>query len=997
VILYSFQLIINIMKLTFTKNSLLFALLFLFNTAALMAQTKLRGKVSDAGTNEPLTGVSIAIKGKMIGTITDTKGNFALSTTTPTPFTVVVSSVGYSTQEIKINDQSTLDIKLEEKTTLGDEVVVSASRIEESVMKSPVTVEKMDLRAIQNTPSATFYDGLKNLKGVEVSTQSLTFSSVNTRGFNANGNVRMVQLIDGMDNAAPGLNFSVGNIVGISELDLESAELLPGAASALYGPNALNGILLMNSKSPFLYQGLSAAVKVGVMSESGRTTATTGFQDVSIRYAKAFNNKLAFKANISYLKADDWQAYDSRDQSSLATLNTGTRANNPNYNGVNIYGDENSTGAGLATLRPTITGLLGYSTAQLMGLDQSGNLATLVGGIKTFANLGIPSATLINDILLPNQQVSRTGYAEKDLVDYGTKSLKLNASLHYRLNEKLEAILQANWGQGTSVYTGNDRYSLRDFSIGQYKIELKGSDFFVRAYTTQERSGDSYAIGTLGSIVNEVWRPSGGLTGWYSQYAQAYMKGAFTTFSTAFQSALGAGQNPLAAYAAAKAVVDNNAAAYHTTARGFADAGRLVPGSADWDAAVTLAKSKTIPNGAKFNDKTNLYHLEGMYNLTKAFDNVAEVIVGGNYRVYQLNSGGSLFATKEFDASTSRSKTTADEFTISEYGLYTQIAKELFDQKFKLSGSLRYDKNENFEGQYTPRISGVFSPTKNHNIRLSYQTGFRIPTTQNQFIELQTPQAFLIGGLPLFEDRYKLSGNSYTYTSILANPSDPTKWQKYVRKDYKPERVATWEIGYKGQIGKKLFVDAYYYRSTFTNFDVTQIVVKPNTDGTRAVYSFPTNADQDIVTEGWALGGDYSIGQGFVLGSNVSYNAIVDKGNLTPTQIGYNTPPYRVNVNLANKNVAKTGVGFNVAFRYQDPFVWQSTFVGTSLGNSEGSYIPSYTTLDAQVNKKISSIKSIVKLGGTNLLGTKYVSSWGNPSVGSMFYVSLVFDELLNK
>ena len=993
------------MKLTFTKNSLLFALLFLFNTAALMAQTKLRGKVSDAATNGPLTGVSIAIKGKMIGTITDTKGNFALSTTTPTPFTLVVSSVGYSTQEIKVNDQSTIDIKLEEKTTLGDEVVVSASRIEESVMKSPVTVEKMDLRAIQNTPSATFYDGLKNLKGVEVSTQSLTFSSVNTRGFNANGNVRMVQLIDGMDNAAPGLNFSVGNIVGISELDLESAELLPGAASALYGPNALNGILLMNSKSPFLYQGLSAAVKVGVMSESGRTTATTGFQDVSIRYAKAFNNKLAFKANVSYLKADDWQAYDTRDQSSLATLNTGTKANNPNYNGVNIYGDENSTGAGLASLRGPFNTIFSLPASTLQSFNA--DAAALVAGVKQFSGAtGIPVSQLINDVLLPNQQVSRTGYAEKDLVDYGTKSLKLNASLHYRFNEKLEGIVQANWGQGTSVYTGNDRYSLRDFIIGQYKIELKGSDFFVRAYTTQERSGDSYAIGTLGTIVNESWKRSAPANSndlasvagaWYPQYALAYSGGAFPAFAKAFQTAMAGGQSGTAAYQTALGVVAANSAALNGAARAYADQGRLVPGSPQWDAAVASTKINTIPNGAKFNDKTNLYHLEGMYNLTKALDNVAEVIVGGNYRVYQLNSGGSLFATKEFDAKNNRSNPIADEFTISEYGLYTQIAKALFDQKFKLSGSLRYDKNENFEGQYTPRISGVFSPTKNHNIRLSYQTGFRIPTTQNQFIELSTPQAMLIGGLPLFEDRYKLSGNSYTYTSILANPSDPTKWQKYVRKDYKPERVATWELGYKGQIGKKLFVDAYYYRSTFTNFDVTQIVVKPNADGTRAVYSFPTNADQDIVTEGWALGGDYSIGQGFVLGSNVSYNAIVDKGNLTPTQIGYNTPPYRVNVNLANKNVAKTGVGFNVAFRYQDPFVWQSTFVGTSLGNSEGSYIPSFTTLDAQLNKKIASIKSIVKLGGTNLLGTKYSNSWGNPSVGSMFYVSLVFDELLNK
>ena len=95
------------------------------------------------------------------------------------------------------------------------------------------------------------------------------------RGFNSNGNVRVVQLIDGMDNQAPGLNFSVGNIVGISELDLQSVDLLPGAASALYGPNAINGIILMDSKSPFLFQGLSAQVKTGAMHASNRSEATT--------------------------------------------------------------------------------------------------------------------------------------------------------------------------------------------------------------------------------------------------------------------------------------------------------------------------------------------------------------------------------------------------------------------------------------------------------------------------------------------------------------------------------------------------------------------------------------------------------------------------------------------------------------------------------------------------------------------------------------------------
>ncbi|MDR6564756.1 MULTISPECIES: TonB-dependent receptor domain-containing protein [unclassified Arcicella] len=990
------------MKNYFTTIRLGLVTSLLFLTSMLFAQTKISGKISDGSTKEPLIGVSISVKGRVIGTISDTKGSFSLTTSTPTPFTVIVSSVGYNTQEFIVDgSKSNYDITLSEQVIMGQEVVISASRVEQSIMKSPVSIEKMDIRAIQNTPSVSFYDALKNLKGVEVSTQSLTFSSVNTRGFNANGNVRMVQLIDGMDNQAPGLNFSVGNIVGISELDLESAELLPGAASALYGPNALNGILLMNSKSPFLYQGLSASVKTGVMNESSRSVATTGYYDASIRYAKAFNNKFAFKANFSYLKADDWQANDFRDQSFLNGSNfNGTRDNNLAYNGVNTYGDETNVNM--------YSGLLGNGTP---GNGANGTSAIL-GAIATFvypANIpGIGGKSLLQltgqspkqifDAIIPGQttsNISRIGYNENDLASYGTTSLKLNGALHYRINDNVEAIAQASWGNGTTLYTGADRYSIKNFSLGQYKLEIKGSNFFVRAYTTQERSGDAYATGTLGSLVNEAWKPS---TTWYPQYFGTFAQTALTNYATIFAGALGQGLAPAAAMTAAAASTQSQFGAYHTAARTLADAGRLTPASPSWNTTLDNVKSQPIPRGAKFNDKSNLYAIEGMYNLSQAFNNVVDVIVGANYRTYSLNSGGTLFATQEANADGS-SNPNAKEFTISEFGAYTQLAKDLFDKKFRLSGSLRYDKNENFAGQFTPRVSGVFSPTNNHNFRLSYQTGFRIPTTQDQYIDLLTPQARLIGGLPLFDTRYQLSGKSYIYQSVLANPTDPTKWQVYNRKEYKPERVASWEIGYKGLVAQKLFVDAYYYTSTFTNFSISQVVVKPDPAiaGRVQPYSLPTNADNDVKTEGWAIGLDYALPGGFNIGGNVSHNVLSNDGGLTSGQLQYNTPAYRYNFSLGNRNIAKTGLGFNVVWRYQESFIWQSSFVSPAVNTLQAGNIPAFSTLDAQVSKKVASIKSIIKLGGTNILGKSYVTSWGNPTVGSMFYIGIAFDELLNK
>jgi len=493
-------------------------------TSIALAQTTISGTVTDADTKETLVGVNILVKGKVIGTITDLSGKFTLNVNQEPPFTLVFSMVGFGSKEVEITGGiSNLSVELGESTILGQEVVISASRVEESILKSPVSVEKMDIIAIRDVPQASFYDALNNMKGVEMSTQSLTFKSFNTRGFNANGNVRTVQMIDGMDNQAPGLNFSVGNIVGISELDLESVELLPGASSALYGPNAINGILLMNSKNPFQYQGLSVNVRTGLMDQKDRTTQATGFYDFSARYAKAINDKLAFKVNLSYLKADDWQANDFRDQSLLngSRIDNGNRITNPGYNGVNIYGDETNV-----------------------------NMNSVAQGMVAAGAL--PAALLP---LIPQAFVSRTGYRESDLADYGTESLKLNAALHYRINDRVEAIIQGNYGYGTTVYTGADRYSIANFKLGQYKAELKGANWFLRGYTTQERSGDAFAVGIAAQGINEAWKPS---TLWFPQY--------------------------VGAFAQARAGGMDNAMA-HDAARAFADQGRLVPGTAAFDAA----------------------------------------------------------------------------------------------------------------------------------------------------------------------------------------------------------------------------------------------------------------------------------------------------------------------------------------------------------------------------------------------------------------------------
>ena len=981
------------MKTFFTKLRLGVIASIMLLTVSSFAQTKISGKVSDGASKESLIGVSVAVKGKVIGTISDGKGNFALSTTTPTPFTISVSSIGYKTQEIIVSGaKSDFDIKLEEQNILGQEVVVSASRVEESVMTSPVSVEKMDLRAIQNTPSISFYDALKNLKGVDVNVQSLTFQSVTTRGFNGSGNPRVVQLVDGMDNQAPGLNFAVGNIVGISELDLESVELIPGAASALYGPNAMNGIILMNSKSPFLYQGLSANLKYGIMNESSRTTPTTGYTDYSLRYAKAFNNKFAFKLNFAYLQGQDWQANNYSNQSLLNGNGSGvgTRDSDQGYNGVNVYGDESSQGLNFQNLlRPILQ-------------DPTNGLTAGINQISA-ATRGLLTPTAIFNSVFPNNTVfvSRTGYEENTLADYATKSLKLNAALHYRLNDKVEAVLQGNYGFGTSLYTGSDRYSIKNFTLWQAKAELKGADFYLRAYTTQENSGDSYANSLLASGINEAWKKS---ESWYGDYvagfAGTYGVAALTAYGTALQTALATGKTPTDAIIAANtAVAGISATNYYGAARGNADKGRFLPGTTEFNAAADASKSRAIPGilapasaraiGAKFNDKTAMYHGEGMYNLTKKFNDALEVIVGANLRSYNLNSNGTLFSLDE----------SGKEFTITEFGGYVSLGKKLFDDKFKLSGSMRYDKNQNFSGQFTPRISGVFSPNANNNFRVSYQTGFRMPTTQNQYIDLFVGSARLLGGLPFLRDKYLQGKPAYSVTDIATGKANPTA---VTFAEFKPEKVYTWEIGYKGLLGKKLFVDAYYYQSTYQDF-INGVSVttasKPQEINALNVFSISTNTPVDVKTAGWGLGFDYSLPGGFTLGMNGARNEITNQKELPAEnqQVGFSTPLYRVNANVGNRNIAGTGFGFSVAWRYQEAFDGPTGIASTLVSQQRLAYVPQFNTLDFQVSKKIASIKSIIKIGGNNVLGNPYYTGFGNPTVGSTFYVGITFDELLNK
>lgn len=966
------------------------------------AQTTIQGSVTDQETGETLIGVNILVKGTVLGTITDYDGNFSLKISSDPPLTLTVTSIGYERQSIDITSSAVtgLDIKMTESLMLGQEVVVSASRVEESILKSPVSIEKMDILDVQSTSADTYYKAIANLKGVDVASSSINFQIINARGFASTGNTRFVQLIDGMDTQAPALNFPIGNLNGPSELDVESVELIPGASSALYGPNAFNGILLINSKSPFDYQGASAFVKTGV-NHIGRDAdqSASPMYEASVRYAKAFNDKLAFKINFSYMQADDWHGTSLIDRNdefnpfeSLGVPNIGADRHH-------LMGDEAALNLNILRFSRNSDDDFGWQQLATTGFGVYRN-NDVVGEATAweYAQNGF----------LPSHVVSAPGYKEENIIDYGAENRKLNFGLFYRLNDRMELSYLFNGGWGTSIYTGAQRYSLKNFGIQQHRVQLRGDNFFLKAYTTRERSGDSYIAEFLGKRINDA-RYNGDVSNYLTEYPLDFLRYYYNNgiSPTSDPNAIDL-QTQLSAHQYAFAQMENRYP--------------LEEGSEDFSTTIGKVLTGTVPDGPLFDDESNMYQAEGQYDFKNKID-FMDLQAGASFRMFELKSNGTIFPD------------TTGAITINEFGAYAQAGKQITED-LKLSGSIRFDKNENFDGQVNPRLSAVYTLKENHNFRVSYQTGFRNPTTQGQYISLDIISARLLGGLPQFYEFYDLNKISSTgvplaYTGGSVNdfrdevfggkePFDPTATSLLEPvtsfESVKPERVKSIEVGYKSIIQNKLLVDAVYFYNIYTDF-ITQVrIVKANelsaadasevnagigSDAYQAgdpaynsilngsstnTFQIYTNFDETVRSQGAALGLTYNLLRGYTIKGNYSWNKFLSDYNENALN-EFNTPEHKVNFQFGNRKVTDN-IGFNITYRWQENFRWESSFAS---GN-----VPAYSTIDAQVSYKMSKLKSVLKVGGSNIGGKPYLQSLGGPNIGTIYYVSITFDELMN-
>ena len=926
--------------------------LTLFFCSISFAQNSISGSVSDSN-NQPIPGANIKVTGQTQGTITDNEGKFSLNSSKKFPYQIEITALGFGSKKVMVaSSNQKVVVKLQDEETKLNEIVVSASRTPERVLESPVTIERMGIADIKKTASATFYEGLENMKEVQMNTSSMSFKSINTRGFATVANTRFMQLVDGMDNSSPLLNFVIGNMIGVSEIDVQSVELLPGASSALYGANAFNGVLFMNSKSPFTSEGVRAYAKYGQTSQ--KAAGVNDYVDYGIRMAKAFNPYFAAKANLTFMRGTDWYATNYDDKTVV-----GRDRSNVNYDGINVYGDEVST--------------------------------NIKGVGNALASMGLIPAGAVN--LLPSSNVSRTGYNEVDLTDNKASNAKIDFSLHFRPfgDEKLEVIWQSKFGFGNAVYQGANRYYLNDFFMQQHKLEFKGKNFFVRGYTTTEDGGHSYDMLFTGININRKWKSD---SQWFGEYAGAYI-----------QSTL-AGMTP------------ENA---NKIARATADTGRFLPGTAEFKNAFTqVTNEASVLSGSKLVDNSRIYHSDANYNF-KDVIKFAEIQVGGSFRQYQLNSHGRIYT----DAS--------GPINYNEYGAYTQVTKKLMDDRLKFTGSLRYDKSKNFDGNYSPRVSLVYTAgeSRKHNFRASFQTGFRNPSTQDQYIGFNVGSAILLGSAPDNLTRYTetlpiatttgqffaggtsvaITGlnaynNSYTASSVaaLTASGNPALLKKTNLAFVKPEAVKAFELGYRSVI-KDLSVDINGYYNVYNNFIGNLNVVAPlygkaqdapnpaggATDlGTQSLHALQngnyrafqlyTNTDVEIKSLGFGLGLSKKVYKDFEAGINYNYAEFnFDQAKDPSFKAGFNTPKHRVKASFGNEKLFKN-FGFNVSGRWNSEYLWQSTMVD--------GMIKSAIVIDAQVNYLLPKLKSTLKIGAANIGGKEYTQVLGAGAIGQQYFAS---------
>jgi iron complex outermembrane recepter protein len=932
-------------------------LLVFFSFSNLHAQVNINGSITDNSSGEELIGATIKIIGTKYGCVTDFNGSFNISTNTKLPFVIEVSYVGYKTIEISVKDEKSLKIRLK-SDDMQLEAVEVIGGLSEKLKESPLSIESMSINGIKETSATNFYEGLSHMKGVDLTSASLGFKVINTRGFNSTSPVRSLQIIDGVDNASPGLNFALGNFLGASELDLMKVEIVSGASSAFFGPNAFNGVISMHTKSPFLFPGFSSSIKLG----------ERNLNEYAVRYAQVFQNKdgedkFAYKLNLYYMSADDWVANNSNSVTGLDT----DESNPGGYDAVNRYGDEN------------------------ISPNYNNNIYDLYGDTSLAAMVADPGLG----------RWHRKGYWEQDLVDYDTENFKAALGLHYMINKDIELITSSNFGTGTTVYQGDNRFSLKDILFFQNKIEIKKeNNFFLRAYATHEDAGNSYdavltAFQLQEAACNEEDYDKLYKTYWWNEVnsrVRDLNPNIDWSFHPPFDPLTGAMQPP--DYDAIIQTLNENQDSlivWHEETSNYANSNEgnaitnngalnyFEPGTARFDSMMNIITStaSVLDGGSKIVDKSALYHIHG----EKIWDtDFAKFTLGINSRIYTPKSEGSLF-----------SDTGNVTIINKEIGGYIGFEKKILSDQFIIKTSLRLDKNQNFNLLPSPAASIIYNLSENHNVRGTFTSAIRNPTLLNQYMYYNVGRAKLVGNINGYDSLVTIESLRPT---LINQETDSLNY--FNLDPIRPEKVKSIELGYRGTFNGKFYIDAGYYYNWYKDFigflNAAKVFIPTMGFGDikiQEVYRIATNSNEQITTQGFSLGCNYYFNENYMINGNYSWNKL-NKLAYDPIIPSYNTPEHKFNLGLTGRDISIDAlninqIGFNINFKWIEGFIFEGSPQFT--GN-----VPTYGLLDFQITKAFSKKNFSTKFGASNVLNNKVLQVFGGPYVGRMIYLSILFD-----
>ncbi len=818
--------------------------------------------------------------------------------------------------------------------TVLDEVVVSASRIKEKMLQSPVSIQKAGAKYFYSAPAPSFFDALENIQGVQMITPSLGFRVINARGFANTTNVRFAQLVDGMDVQSPHIGAPIGNMLGPTDLDIDNVEIIPGVASALYGMNTINGMANFTTKNPFYSEGLTVQQKTGITHLGDSNSCAKLFSETSFRYAQVVSTKFAFKINGSIGIGYDWIADDHTDLNPNANASTNlTGYNNPAQDPVNGYGNESSD-------RKTIS---------LQG--------------KSYV-------------------VARTGYYEKEVVDYSLQNIKADAGLYFRISPNSSIVYLGHIALLDNVYQRANRFRLQDYFLQQHGIQFQSRSVAAKLYFNNENTGKSYNLRSMAENIDRNFKPD---NQWYADYTTAFNNATLSGASVALA---------------------------HQQARASADAGRYQPGTEAFkNVENKLATINNWDSGAVLRVKASFVQGEVQVNLTEQWlaglreKTGMDILTGISQRTYIIVPDGNYFINPA----------KGDPYQDIRYGktsAFLSLTEALFKNTLRLGAIISADKSDYFPLTWSPRFTAVYSPTFKHNFRVSFQSGYRYPSIFEAYSNINSGGVKRVGGLKvmsegIFENAWLQSSISAFQSAVLndinrnglSKTDAIVKNQGLLRKNpytyVQPEHIQSFEAGYKGLFaGGKIFVDADFYYNNYHSFIAQANMNVPNTQITDSIpfylydktkqsqYRMWTNSQTAVYNYGFTVGLTYNFEKGYTANGNASFARLQKSANEDGLEDGFNTPQWITNFSISNGDIYKK-IGAGITFKWQSSYYWQSFLVN---GNT-----PAYSTIDAQVTYLVESAKLQIKMGATNLLNHYYRSFLGGPEIGAMYYMTLTY------